>query len=232
MAAHEKRRLAMENPLVSVIIPYYNGQRFIGETVKSLLAQDYPNLEIIIVNDGSPAESLDALISLDGTATIINQTNAGVAAARNTGIKAAHGSIIGLIDQDDLWPAGRLRMTLDALGAYDYVRGLTQAFEEHSDGTRSSSDPTFLPVLFGAALYKRHVFDVVGFVDEAMKEGDDFDWNVRLNESTLRGTIISDVTLLYRKHEENRSLNEAEYVKNGIMATLRRKLERSRNNHS
>jgi glycosyltransferase involved in cell wall biosynthesis len=232
VAEHEKGRLGMQYPLVSVIIPYYNGQRFISQTIESLRAQEYPNLEIIIVNDGSPADSLDALEPYRHLVTIIDQKNHGVAAARNIGIKAARGSIIGLIDQDDMWPAGRLSMSLEKLGDYDYVRGHTQAFQDHTDGTRSSSDPTFLPVLFGAALYKRHVFDIVGYVDEKMQEGDDFDWNVRLNESTLRGTTIPGITLLYRKHEENRSLNEAEYVKNGIMATLRRKLERSRSNQS
>ena len=154
----------MEHPLVSIIIPYYNGERFIIETLDSLLSQDYPDLEIIIVNDGSSESSLRVLDAYKDRITILHQKNKGIAAARNTGITHAHGSIIGMIDQDDLGPQGRLMTTLQALDGYDYVRGQTIAFEYHEDGSKSSSDPVLLPVLVGAALYRKKVFEVIGLL--------------------------------------------------------------------
>jgi glycosyltransferase involved in cell wall biosynthesis len=216
------------DPLVSIIIPYYHGERFIQETLDSLFSQDYKNIEILIINDGSPEETLKPLEPYRNKITIINQQNAGQAAARNNGVRAARGSIIGFIDQDDIWPVGRLRETVQALKEHDYVRGLTVAFEIHADGSRSSSEAKLLPVLVGAALYRRSVFDSVGFLDEAMREGDDFDWNVRINESSLKGATLDSVTLLYRKHGDNNSIADHDFVKNGIFATLRRKLDRKK----
>lgn len=217
-------------PFVSIIIPFYKGERFIAETLESILNQDYKNLEIIIVNDGSPLETLACLEPYKNNILFIDQENQGQAAARNAGLKVAQGSIIAFIDQDDIWPEGRLQTTVNVLGdAYDFVRGKTIAFEILSDGKRASSEPMLLPVLVGAALYRRSVFDRVGLFNESMREGDDFDWNVRLNESGLPGIHIDDITLLYRKHGDNHSIASADFVRKGIFATLKQKLDRAKN---
>lgn len=217
-------------PLVSIIIPFYKGERFIAETLESIFAQNYQNLEIIIVNDGSPAETLTSLEPYKNKTIFVSQENQGQAAARNHGLRIAQGSIIGFIDQDDIWPQGRLLTTVNALGDnYDFVRGKTIAFELLPDGKRASSEPALLPVLVGAALYRRSVFDRVGLFNESMREGDDFDWNVRLNESGLLGVHIDDVTLLYRKHGDNHSIASTDFVRKGIFATLKQKLDRAKN---
>jgi glycosyltransferase involved in cell wall biosynthesis len=152
-------------PLVSIIIPFYKGEKLISETLESLFAQDYSNMEIIVVDDGSPTESLISLELYKDRITLISQKNSGQAVARNVGIAVSHGSIIALLDQDDIWPAGRLKNTLSYLtpeSPYGFIRGLTKAFQILPDGTRLSSDPTLLPVLVGAALYKRETIDIVG----------------------------------------------------------------------
>lgn len=222
------------NPLVSIIIPYYEGQAFISETLTSLFDQDYKNIEIILVNDGSSQESLAVLIPYHDRITIIHQENRGVAAARNTGLRNASGSIIGLIDQDDLWPSHHISHLLTYLTTenYGFVRGHTEAFELLPDGTRISSGRVFLPVLVGSALYTRQTIDTVGFFDETMHQGDDFDWNIRLDETGIPWKELPETMLLYRKHGNNHSLTADEYVKKGIMLTIRKKLARARNQSS
>lgn len=101
-------------PLISVIVPVYNGEKFIHKCVDSILAQTYSNLEIILVDDGSSdtsAQICDEYTQKDARIKVIHQQNAGVSAARNTGIKNAQGEYISFIDQDD-WVAPTFIETL------------------------------------------------------------------------------------------------------------------------
>ena len=216
--------------LVSVIIPYYKGERFIKETLDSIFAQHYSNLEIIIVNDGSPEETLGILESFGDSIKIISQENRGQAAARNLGIKYAGGSIIALLDQDDLWPSNHLGLMLPFLtegNGFDFVRGMTQKFFVRPDGSSEMREPMFCEELIGAALYKKEVFAAAGLFDETMREGEDFDWNIRLAESDCKEKRISDITLLCRRHDSNQS-DTKDFVKNGQLVALRKKIERMR----
>ena len=92
------------DPLVSVIVPIYKVEEFIKKTVESIMNQDYKNLEIILVNDGSPDKSpqiIDDLSKRDKRIYVIHQENKGVSAARNAGIKIARGEYITFVDGDD-----------------------------------------------------------------------------------------------------------------------------------
>ncbi|HKV36457.1 MAG TPA: glycosyltransferase family A protein, partial [Pyrinomonadaceae bacterium] len=99
--------------LVSVIIPVFNGERFLREAVQSVLDQGDSSVEIIVVDDGST----------DGTETVarslpvryLHQTNQGPAAARNRGIEHAQGSLLAFADADDLWPVNKLELQLPCL---------------------------------------------------------------------------------------------------------------------
>lgn len=89
---------------VSVIVPVYNVQKYISECVRSLINQDHSNIEIILVNDGSPDNSpqiIDQLAATDGRIVVIHKTNGGVSSARNAGIKKATGDYIMFVDGDD-----------------------------------------------------------------------------------------------------------------------------------
>lgn len=94
----------MNIPLVSVIIPTYNGARFIKETIQSALDQTYPNSEIIVIDDGSTDNTPDIIKSIhDQRMIFIRQENAGVASARNHAIRISKGDYIAFLDHDDLW---------------------------------------------------------------------------------------------------------------------------------
>lgn len=92
-----------EFPLVSIIVPAYNCENYISETLLSLFEQDYPNIEIIVVNDGSTDGTLNLLKTYAEKVLLIDQVNTGVSGARNHGIQAARGEFISFCDSDDLW---------------------------------------------------------------------------------------------------------------------------------
>ena len=96
-------------PLVSIVVPVYNVERYIEKCVKSIINQDYKNIEIILVDDGSPDKSgqlLDGLAAQDNRIKVVHQENKGVSAARNAGLRSALGDYVAFVDGDDWIDAG------------------------------------------------------------------------------------------------------------------------------
>ncbi len=101
----------MNEPLVSVVIPVYNGAKSIERTLESVSAQTHSNLEILVVDDGS-VDDTPAIVrshcAADDRVTLLHQANSGVACARNTGLRHARGEFVAFIDADDLWHSTRV----------------------------------------------------------------------------------------------------------------------------
>lgn len=96
-------------PLVSVVMPVYNAERFVAQAMQSVLGQSLSDFELLVVNDGSQDKSLRICKSLaDARTRILHQKNCGVSSARNTGIAQARAGIIALIDADDVWAPEKL----------------------------------------------------------------------------------------------------------------------------
>jgi glycosyltransferase involved in cell wall biosynthesis len=104
---------------VSVVLPVYNGQRFIRETLDSVLNQTYPATEVIVVDDGSTDDSLEVLGKYGRDISVVKQENAGVSAARNRGAQVATGDWLAFVDQDDIWYAHKLESQLQVFQAND-----------------------------------------------------------------------------------------------------------------
>ena len=100
---------------VSVIIAAYNGAATVGEAIESAIAQDIDETEIIVVNDGSTDSTSRVLEQYKPAIRIIDRTNGGLCAARNSGVAASSGEYVALLDADDAWLSGRLRRTVEAL---------------------------------------------------------------------------------------------------------------------
>ncbi len=114
--------MTITQPMVSVIIPTFNRAWCLKEAVDSVLAQDYPAVEIIVVDDGSTDDTGRILGSYGGKIKVIRQENSGVSAARNRGIQAARGPWIALLDSDDLWLPGKLATQMAYLEARPRLR--------------------------------------------------------------------------------------------------------------
>lgn len=107
-----------QNPTVSVVMPVFNVERFVGAAIASVLAQGFPDFELILVDDGGTDRSMDICGSFgDPRIRILHQANRGLAGARNTGIAAARGRFVALLDSDDIWLPGKLARAVAHLEA-------------------------------------------------------------------------------------------------------------------
>ncbi len=219
------------NPLLSVIIPVYNGERFLAEAVASVRAQNYAPLEIIIVDDGSTDGTPDVVAGLGNDIRYVSQPNAGPAAARNRGLELARGEIIAFQDADDVWPDGKLTQQLALLKQTpeaQVVLGYTQSVGLDMDGTLTPlpgdwGNPRLMPHL-QAALFRRGVFAQVGRFDESLRCGEDLDWYLRALEQNISIVTHPDVVLLYRRHETN--LTRSWDIKTQLLRAIKRSLDR------
>lgn len=222
------------SPLVSVVIPVFNGERFLREAVQSVLDQQYSPLEIIIVDDGSTDGTATAAKSFSEAVRYLYQANQGPAAARNRGIEQAQGELIAFADVDDLWPKDKLELQLPYLlrdPKIDIVLGRIQQvlLSETVDGETQSqefAEPAF-SVNLGGAVIRKSVFERVGLFDETMRYSEDVDWFMRARECGASIVTIDAVTLFYRQHEQNmtRGKNTSEL---NVLKALKRSLDRRR----
>ncbi len=103
-------------PPVSVVIPCYNGVEFLPEAIDSALAQSYPPLEVLVIDDGSTDDSATIAESYGGPVRVIRQHNQGESVARNRGIDEAKGDWIAFLDADDVWDSEKLELQLETIG--------------------------------------------------------------------------------------------------------------------
>jgi len=219
--------MSKTTPRLSVIIPCYNGERFIGDAVASVCAQRGADLEVIVVDDGSKDGSA-AMVKAVGDPRVRllhHDHNRGIAAARNTGLAAARGAIVAFLDQDDVWLPGRLEAQLAELdrGASRGVglvfcdvvnRDLSgrewssrarvprrvHALDTEALLARVIADP-FLNL--GSAVIDRSAVEAAGRFDETVRGGaDDFDLIVRLAEQT-RFAHVPRALFARRLHGDN-----------------------------
>lgn len=220
-------------PRISVVVPFYNQQALLAQALRSVLSQGYPNLEVLVVDDGSEEGDLSWVLELGDELKLLRQDNAGPAAARNYGIREATGEIIAFIDSDDLWPFGKLNKQIAPFVAdqqVDVVMGKVSTFSEtsvESESNRSEED-SFYTIQLGCLLLRKRVFDQVGLFDESLIYSEDQDWFLRAREVGTHIVKLDMDGLLYRKHGESltrRSSAQADY---GLIHILKRSLDRRR----
>jgi glycosyltransferase involved in cell wall biosynthesis len=221
-------------PLVSVVIPVFRAERFIGEALGSVLAQDYEPVEVIVVDDGSPDRSAEIAESR-GVRCVRRRENGGQAAARNTGVAATRGDLVSFLDADDLWQAGKLSAEVAHLVAHPelgYVASMMQRelmegadwppgtprewFEQPQPGTVAS-----------AALMRRSALEEVGAFDETYRHGSDTDWQARATDAGIRHAVLPDVFVRYRIHGGNDSYDSVG-MRDELFTVLRGSLARKR----
>jgi hypothetical protein len=208
-------------PLVTVIIPVYNGAKFLGDAVSSVLAQQYPQIEIIVVDDGSTDDLDSAIAALPVEVRLLQQENAGPAAARNRGLKDAGGDFIAFLDVDDLWPTGNLTHLIHTLQREPLllaIHGRAQMMRRSADGLDECvGDPTeAFPFYIGAGVYRREVFGSVGLFDANLQFGEDADWFRRAEEQPVAIRHVDEVCLFVRRHEGNMTLGKSTVELNAL----------------
>ncbi len=142
----------MRTPLISVIIPVYNVEKYLRRCLDSVIAQTYQNLEIICVDDGSVDESgkiCDQYAVRDARIKVIHQENQGVSAARNRGLDAAEGEYIAFVDSDDYILEDMYKKMLDKLLNYNVDLCVCQWQYEFSDGRQVVKRKNIDPTIYG-----------------------------------------------------------------------------------
>ena len=202
-------------PLISVVIPCFNSELTLRETLESVLAQSWPNLEIIAVDDSSTDNThamLRGYAIRDKRVRVVRQANAGCGAARNAGIRQARGQFIGLIDADDLWAPGYLaahmqRFAADrALGvSFTRVRfiendGLptTETTRPKLKGIRPEDILQDNPCGCAMMVARRKVFVDVGLFNDKLRRAEDQEWLFRVALTAWKIEGIDRVMADYR----------------------------------
>ncbi len=212
MSAVEKR------PTVSVILPIYNGERYVQEALDSVFAQTFCDYDVVCVDDGSTDRSLQLLGPYRSRLIVITQANAGQSAARNQGVHASTGRYLAFLDQDDRWYPHKLAQQVDCLEARKDV-GMVYCNSDRMDstghitqvGTTKAEQPRAQKSLLGrligeglvlpsSMLVRREIFERVGGFDPQLRGFEDFDLCARL---TQQGGIafLEESGMCYRTHE-------------------------------
>ncbi len=219
------------NPKISVVIPVYNGERFIKRAVCSVLGQDYKAHEIIVIDDGS-ADGTSAILEGFKDRVITKRIkNAGVSNARNEGIKLSTGDYIAFLDADDIWFRRKLKAQVEMMQKYpeigffccNYVlrvKYFGDRLVRHFSGLKYQKDLNFntpsekhpFQLLLhehfvgtpSTVVVRRDVIDKVGGFDVRITHCEDYDFWLRCATQT-NFIVISDVLLYKRKHGQNAS---------------------------
>lgn len=217
---------------VSVIIPVYNGSKYLAMALDSVLAQTYPLHEIIVIDDGSTDSSPGILRSYGDRLRVIRQTNQGVAAARNVGLQHASGELTTFLDQDDLWPAGRTRALVAALEAAPEAQvavGLVEVLYERARPPSSLDNfgIAFREFYLGSLCIRADLFKTLGPFHTGIGYADDVDFMMRRREARISTVYVEEISLRYRLHEGNTSSDRVA-TNAHLMAALRESLQRRR----
>lgn len=216
-------------PLVSVIIPVYNVQEYLEEAVLSVLNQDYSNVEVILVNDGSDDDSpmiCEQLKDMDDRITVIHKENAGLGAARNTGIERANGKYLTFVDSDDIvTPSGISMMvkSLERSGSFfvagsierfNSTRSWTPAwveevhFKDQQGVTASELPPALYDVFACNKLFRADQWDeLVGKFPEGVLY-EDQEATAKLYAGGIKFDLLAEVVYRWRQRDDNSSITQ------------------------
>jgi glycosyltransferase involved in cell wall biosynthesis len=208
----------MSQPQVSVIIPTFNCAQYLPAAIDSVLAQTYPDFELIVIDDGSTDHTAEVLQAYGDRVQAIRQTNQGVALARNHGIQQAQGEWIAFLDADDVLLPHKLAAQLELAAAHPEV-GII-----HSGWRRVDRQGQLLmvvepwhqipeltleswlrwkPVLPSAMLFRRHWLEQAGGFDPRFPPAEDTELILRLALMGCEAKWLPQVTVDYRQHESS-----------------------------
>jgi glycosyltransferase involved in cell wall biosynthesis len=221
------------NPLITVIIPSYNYERYISQCVESVLNQDYPNIEIIVVDDGSTDGSVTLLEAMNAEIKIVQQSNHGVSSARNHGLLLARGEFVALLDADDYWAPEKLSKQIDLLlmRNVDLVYSGVNLFSSSSSMITGELHPEFrgscsalfrrypsrAVIVLGTsnALFRKSVVTQSGLFDPNLSISADWDFLRRFCDYG-RVDFLDEPLTYYRQHPENMSAYSSAFARDTV----------------
>ncbi len=228
--------VGQEQPLISVLIGVYNGARYLGAAIDTVLAQTYRPIELIVVDDGSDDGSAEVARSYGDPVIYAYQENHGNGSARNHAARLATADLFAFMDADDLSSPNRLELQWAALASdrdADAVFG--HAHEFVSPELTSAEKATVRPpqpkpapwISVNLMLIKRKAFERVGPFSETLRVGVTVDWCARAVDAGLKTVMLPDVILERRLHLTNNGIRERA-AKSQYVSVVKAALDRRR----
>lgn len=231
------------NPLVSVVIPVYNGENYVREAIDSVLSQTYKNIEIIVVNDGSK-DNTDTILKSYGTKIrYYKKENGGVGSALNLAIKKAKGEYISWLSHDDMYLHNKIEKQIDHLkkqfnrekeivfSDYEVINYITGKKYDGKSGEQSNFevdnfDATLL-MLFSSRLHgctlliPKNAFYEVGFFDESKKTTQDYHLWFQFLKSGYTFSYLPKKLIITRHHKLQDTISKNDIHKNEVVELLK-----------
>jgi len=213
---------------ISIIIPVWNGEKFLAETIESALNQDYEEKEVVVVDDRSTDRSQEVISQFGNQIrSIFSQENRGLGATRNRGVQIASGTHLAFLDQDDLW--GKMKLTLqmreylasekeDPLVfsyAEQFVCPSLSAEERKKIAIKQQTLPGYIA---GTLLVSKKRFTQIGYFFEEKMIGEFIEWYLRALELKVAIKMVNEVLFHRRIHQSNMGrqtnlFNRSDYLK-------------------
>jgi glycosyltransferase involved in cell wall biosynthesis len=216
---------------VSVVIPAYNSASTVGDSVQSALQQSVDDIEIIVVDDGSTDDTAGVVQQIpDNRVRLESRPNGGAAAARNTGIEAARGGYVALLDADDLWLPKKLELQLHVLQRRTEVRAVQSGAFFVDPNLRVISERRCVPSVdalletlrfqnmpnnMSTLVIERRMFDSMGLFDTSLEILEEWDMAIKVARHCNLVSIEEPLSL-YRVHPGNRSRNLQIHIQPGL----------------
>ncbi len=233
---------------ISCIIPAYNAEAYLAESIASIVAQTYAPAEIIVVDDGSTDATAAVVAGMADSAAgspdephipvrYLHQENAGPAAARNAGLRSARGALVAFLDADDRWHPQKLERQMDRFAARPeldvsvthiqnfWISELRVEEERLRDNRIAAPIPGYVSFTM---LARRRAFERVGPFDESLAHGNDTDWFLRARHAGVTAELIPEVLVYRRLHRKNRSRENAERSRIEFLRLVKAHLDRRR----
>lgn len=207
--------------MFSVVIPLYNKENSIRNTIESVLKQSYPDFELIVVNDASTDASREIVAAIsDFRIKIVDKPNGGVSSSRNEGIKSARNEHIAFLDADDLWETDFLEtirnLVTDFPEADCYTTGYACTYHNQILNVFGARDRGVVndffrqvykgPIMHSSSIcIKKSVFGRVGLFNTEIRRGEDYDMWARLGRSSVIAAT-PEIKVNYRLDSENRTM--------------------------
>ena len=228
-------KMEQNNPLVSVVIPVFNGERYLSEAIDSVLNQSYRPIEVVILDDGSTDNTAVIAKRYLPSIKYYYQPNGGIASALNHGIAQSEGEYLSFLDADDLWLPDKLTIQMKSFEAeptLDMVFGhMKQFFSPDLDKELRAGimliDGNMPGYFKGTMLIRRESFFRVGLFDTRLHLGDFVDWYSKAIEKGLKGFMVPDVVMARRIHENNTGIKQRKF-QSDYLRILKASLDRRR----
>lgn len=213
---------------IDVIVPVFNGAPYLAETIGSILEQEHPGVNIIVIDDGSTDSSVDIARRFSNV-HVLQQENQGPAAARNAGIRVGEAPYIAFLDADDLWTPNKLNRQLDALHADETLDMVFGGMDYFYSPELAPQDYPHKPApqekgqLISALLVRRSSLMSVGLLHEDLKFGEFIDWYHRAMSAGLKADFVEGTVFFRRLHANNYTRRQTD-VKKDYLKLIRAKL--------